>query len=82
MADERLLCRVESFIKSIEVVNDSKERAIKLVQELIDKAQIEDRRQDTFLYILMPTSKTGAEGERRTIKILPSKAFLSPAIDI
>ena len=38
------------FVKNIEVVNDSSERSIKLVQELIDKAQKEERRQDTFLF--------------------------------
>ena len=38
------------FVKNIEVVNDSSERAIKMVQELIDKAQKEEKRQDTFLF--------------------------------
>lgn len=41
----------EQFVRSIVVVNDSSERAVKLVQEMIDRAHIEEKRQDGILYV-------------------------------
>ncbi|XP_047129704.2 uncharacterized protein LOC124809606 [Hydra vulgaris] len=39
----------KQFVNNLEVVNDCSERAIKLVQELINKSHNEDKRQSTFL---------------------------------
>ena len=39
------------FVRSIDVVNDSSERAVKLVQELIDRAHGEEKCQDGILYV-------------------------------
>ena len=45
-----LYLEFETTIKSLDVVNDSSERAIKLVQELIMKSNKEEKRQDIFLF--------------------------------
>ena len=41
----------EDFVRNSVVVNDSSERAVKLVQHMIDRAHSEEKRQDAILYV-------------------------------
>lgn len=57
-------CEFAAFIKNIAVVNDASERAIKLVQELIDTARTEEKRQDNFLFANV--YKRNRKGRKKT----------------
>ena len=59
-------CEFTAFIKNIAVVNDASERAraIKLVQELIDTARSEEKRQDNFLF--SNVFKRNRKGRKKT----------------
>ena len=57
-------CEFTAFIKNIAVVNDASERAIKLVQELIDTARSEEKRQDNFLF--SNVYKRNRKGQKKT----------------
>nr|XP_047144380.1 uncharacterized protein LOC124817945 [Hydra vulgaris] len=54
----------EHFVKNLEVVNDCSERAVKLVQELINKFHKEKKRQNTFL--VANKFKSGRKRKKKT----------------
>nr|XP_047128011.1 uncharacterized protein LOC124808906 [Hydra vulgaris] len=51
-------------VKGLDVVNDCSERAVKLVQDLINRAYSEEKRQDTFLFT--NSYKKNRKGRKKT----------------
>ena len=67
-------CEFTAFIKNIAEVNDASERAIKLVQELVDTTRSEEKRQDNFLF--SNVYKRNCKGLKKTIKLQLLRAYL------